>query len=481
MTTSWLNKEQFLSQLQENDTGSQQSAPCPSDYAEGQSYWIQEYAIEFEDQCRTAGLPGEVDVVVIGTGISAAACLYAIANQKPELRIAVVEARGICTGATGRNGGHICRAEGTDLRALVEEVGQEEAIRLSRLGTHNRDLMLEAVEKIEAADQVDLNLTGTRVVFASDQERQTYLAELDYAQKLGISLEGRFIAAEQLSKDCNVCPEKAKYGAAAIDKSGTIYPRKLVAALLRDATKRIPNLTIHPYNPVRSVSKSDTSGSKPSYIVKTDKGLIKCLAVVHATNAYASYLIPSLKGPQGVLGCKAECIAISPNISASGVDSAPPGLRGGLGFDEFWHYLIQRPNNGPFIYGWAGIEKVGDYDDSDTLPKGDDGSPAGHSVMGEFLESAFPQSFKSIKWDQHVSHRWTGIQGFTQTGASLVGRHSKESPGEFISVGHNGEGMGRCFASSTVMTDRLLYYLDGKDESSWSPPDWFPRSFLYNI
>ncbi|KAL5592984.1 hypothetical protein FOBRF1_012086 [Fusarium oxysporum] len=479
--TSWLNKDQFLSQLQSDDIDAQQSAPCPSDYSEGQSYWIQEYDIDFEDECRAAALPGEVDVVVIGTGISAAACLYAIANQKPDLKIAVLEARGICTGATGRNGGHICRAEGTDLRALVEEVGQEEAIRLSRLGTRNRDLMLEAIDKLGAADEVDLELTGTRIVFASEEERQTYLAELDYAKKLGVSLEGHFVKAEELSKDCNICPKKAKYGAASIDKSGTIYPRKFVAALLRDSIKRIPNITIHPYNPVRSVFKSDISGSRPSYAVKSDKGLIRCLAVVHATNAYVSYLIPSLKGPQGVLGCKAECIAIPPNISSSGVEHTPPGLRGGLGFEEFWHYVIQRPNNGPFIYGWASVEMVGNYDDSDTLPKAADGSPAGCSVMSEFLESAFPRSFQAIKWDQHVSHCWTGIQGFTQSGASLVGRYSKESPGEFISVGHNGEGMGRCFASSTVMTDRLLHYLDGKDENSWSAPEWFPRSFLYNI
>ncbi|KAF4450488.1 cytochrome P450 [Fusarium austroafricanum] len=478
--TSWLNRDQYLSQLQSDDIDAEKAAPCPSDYPQGQSYWIQDYSIDFEDECRAAALPAEVDVVVIGTGISAAACLYAIANQKPDLRVAVLEARGICSGATGRNGGHICRAEGTDLRALVEEAGEEEAIRLSHLGTRNRDLMLEAIDKLSAADDVDLRLTGTRVVFASEEERQTYLAELEYAKKLGISLEGHLVETEDLSKACNICPKKAQYGAASIDKSGTISPRKFVAALLRDAMKRITNLSIHPYNPVRSVQKSDALGSKPSYTVETDKGIIRCLAVVHATNAYASYLIPSLKGPQGVLGCKAECIAIAPNVS-SAVDSTPPGLRGGLGFDEFCHYLIQRPNNGPFIYGWSGVEMVGNYDDSCTLPKGSDGIPAGGNVMKEFLESAFPESFEDIQWDQSVSHRWTGIQGFTQSGASLVGRHSKESPGEFISVGHNGEGMGRCFASSTVMTDRLLHYLDGKDESSWSAPEWFPRSFLYNI
>ena len=256
-----------------------------------------------------------------------------------------------------------------------------------------------------------------------------------------------------------------------------------MAALLRDAMSRMPNLSIHPYTPARSVEKSDDDASSepPSYTVKTDGASIRCRAVVHATNAYASYLIPGLRGLDGVLGCKAECTAIRPNVAPAAPGSTKSGLRGGLGFDEFWHWLIQRPGGGPFIYGWSGVEMVGDYDDSGTLPRGEDGSHAGQRVMGDFLESAFPESFRDVDWDRDVQNRWTGIQGFTRTGASLVGRHSAESPGEFISVGHNGEGMGRCFASATVMTDRLLHYLDARDEDAWSPPDWFPRSFLLNI
>lgn len=245
---------------------------------------------------------------------------------------------------------------------------------------------------------------------------------------------------------------------------------------------RIASLTIHPYTPARSVERPTDATSTPLlYTVNTDGGSIQCRAVVHATNAYASYLIPELRGLDGVLGCKAECIAIQPNVTSTKSDPTPKGLRGGLGFDEFWHWLIQRPGNGPFIYGWSGVEMVGNYDDSGTLPKEEDGSFAGQKVMGNFLENAFPDSFKAIDWDRDVTYRWTGIQGFTKTGASLVGRHSTKSPGEFISVGHNGEGMGRCFASATVMTDRILHYLDTGDDNSWSPPDWFPRSFLVNI
>jgi hypothetical protein len=55
---------------------------------------------------------------------------------------------------------------------------------------------------------------------------------------------------------------------------------------------------------------------------------------------------------------------------------------------------------------------VGDYDDSNTLPKDADGRPAGCEVMKDFLESEFPQCFRAINWEQNVQYRWTGIQGF---------------------------------------------------------------------
>ncbi|KAH8743758.1 FAD dependent oxidoreductase [Diaporthe sp. PMI_573] len=475
----WLAESHYAEQLKANGTNFSTPAPCPADYGEGKSYWIETYPIDLGDECRTGPVPDEADVVVIGTGITAAGVLYNLAEKRPDLRIAVVEARGICSGATGRNGGHICRAEGRALRSHVKLTGRDEALRLAKLGTRNRDLMLDAIDKLGIRDKIDLRLTGTRVVFASEEERDEQRAEVEFAKTLGITLEGRYLDAEQLAQESNFALERCPFGGDCIDKSGTVFPRKLVAEILHNAKKRVPGLTIHSHNPAKSVTRHETA-SGPSYLVTTDRGTIRSRAVVHATNAYVSQLIPSLAGQAGVLGCKAECIAVVPNVP-NACSGAPTGLRGGLGFEEFWHYLIQRPDNGPFIYGWAGIEQVGEYDDSVAIPLEASGKPPGCDLMTEFLEKGFPHSFRDIDLGRDVSHRWTGIQGFTNTGASLVGRWSKESPGEFISVGHNGEGMGRCFACATVMTDRLLHYLDGNEDDKWAAPEWFPKSFLYNI
>lgn len=263
---------------------------------------------------------------------------------------------------------------------------------------------------------------------------------------------------------------KAQYGAAYLEASGTVYPRKLVGVLLKAALKRMPALTIHAYTPASSVV-SDFTAERYHYTVSTNRGEIKARAVFHATNGYASHLVPSLCGKDGVYGRKAHMLGVQPNITAP--DTCQ--LSRGFGYQDFWHWILQRPNNGPYLYGLATAEVTGDYNDNITLPE----NTPHRREMVQFLETVFPHHFEDIDFKRDVVYDWTGIQGFTKDGASIVGRPTKGSPGEYVSVGHNGEGMGRCFACATVATDAMLSYLKGT--KSWTPPEWFPMSFARNL
>lgn len=51
--------------------------------------------------------PDEVDVVIIGSGITGVSVARNLCENAPALRVAILEARTLCSGATGRNGGHI--------------------------------------------------------------------------------------------------------------------------------------------------------------------------------------------------------------------------------------------------------------------------------------------------------------------------------------------------------------------------------------
>lgn len=52
---------------------------------------------------ENASLPGHVDVLVIGSGITGLSCTRTLLNKGPsDLRVLVLEARDVCSGATGR-------------------------------------------------------------------------------------------------------------------------------------------------------------------------------------------------------------------------------------------------------------------------------------------------------------------------------------------------------------------------------------------
>lgn len=65
---------------------------------------------EFHNHRTTEALPAFSDVVIIGAGYAGISTAYHLvkdeeASNKPS--VTILEARGVCTGATGRNGGHL--------------------------------------------------------------------------------------------------------------------------------------------------------------------------------------------------------------------------------------------------------------------------------------------------------------------------------------------------------------------------------------
>lgn len=70
--------------------------------------------------------------------------------------------------------------------SMAEELGVEEALQLRKFGKMNRDMMIETVEKLDAVEEVDLSLKGTLIVFEDEEERQRYIADLEFAKNIGM-------------------------------------------------------------------------------------------------------------------------------------------------------------------------------------------------------------------------------------------------------------------------------------------------------
>ena len=68
------------------------------------SYWHKEPSEKLLGHRTTTELPPTADVVIVGSGITGAFAAHALKEQKPELDVAMLEAREACWGASGRVG-----------------------------------------------------------------------------------------------------------------------------------------------------------------------------------------------------------------------------------------------------------------------------------------------------------------------------------------------------------------------------------------
>lgn len=199
---TWMSTDRFASQVKD-DNPLDKKAPNPAEYPESssqsRSYWIREHPISWDDS-ESSHLPKEVDIAIIGSGITGASVAYHLSVSRPDLSVAVLEARGVCSGATGRNGGHIGRPSPYHIRKLAETFGDEEAVRLREFPLRNKKRVLECIKSLGIAEYVDLRVDGTIVVFKSDEERVKYLKDDEWGRERNMEIEGVVLNPEETTK-----------------------------------------------------------------------------------------------------------------------------------------------------------------------------------------------------------------------------------------------------------------------------------------
>ena len=71
------------------------------------------------------------------------------------------------------------------------------------------------------------------------------------------------------------------------------------------------------------------------------------------------------------------------------------------------------------------------------------------ALAGE-LEKIYPSRSQKTS----ITHAWSGIQCYTSDELPIVGQ-IKEKPHEYLSVGYNGEGMGRAFTCGRHIAEKI--------------------------
>lgn len=139
-------------------------------------YWTQDPPYPELVKHQSAKLPSQVDVAIIGSGISGAAVAHSLlvlgaknssAGNKFN-NVVVLEARDICSGATARNGGHIKASAYDVYPRFAKTMPRDRAVALTRFQLQHLDVLVDLCKArgIDAAEArqvetVDLFLDKT--------------------------------------------------------------------------------------------------------------------------------------------------------------------------------------------------------------------------------------------------------------------------------------------------------------------------------
>jgi sarcosine oxidase subunit beta len=343
-------------------------------------------------------LPQEAGVVVIGGG--AAGCAAAYQLSKRGKQVVLVEMRGICSGASGRNGG--MTGSGS---AMHTRVGKA----VYGLTSENLRLIRDELPG-ELGDDFSLRLTGT-IDIAMTGEQWEHLAEsTDALTNLGS--DDRLLDRETLREMVPIV-SPAALGAKHAPNAGHLWPFALVNSLANGARRN--GALLFPWTPAEAILS--TNGAVTG--VRTVRGTIATDTVVVATNSWTPNLLPDLP-ERAVVPARGQILVTEP---------VGPILPKAFGTNFDKEYGRQTATGQILCGGFRRLdvdEGLGHYEERV--------SPPVIAGIAECLSEIFPV-LKNVR----VVRTWAGIMGFTADGLPLIGPYDG-ARGIWVSAGYNGGG-----------------------------------------
>ncbi|CAG8066615.1 unnamed protein product [Penicillium salamii] len=413
---------------------------------------------KFDDYQSTSILPSVADVVIIGSGLSGVATAHYLLKDNPHCpSVVLLEARQICSGATGRNGGHVKPDTYSDIPKFAKLLGIEAASELADFEASHVHAIKELVEteKIDCdfhmtraldvyldadhANEVEatyksleklevLNLHDVAVTSGKDAERvsdyETH--EIHHANKIHhTKISG--------VKNAKLC---VSYTAA------HLWPSKLVHQLLDRLVHQ--SLSLQAHTPVLSVDPSQDKNYP--WVVRSPRGEIRAKNVVHATNAYASSILSEYKN--AITPVRGICSHIESPLGAE-----TPHLINtyGIRFDRVNNdYLIPRAD-GSIIVGGARQAFWKQKDRWFDNVKDDGIIEETEAYFRDYMQRHFRGWEKSKMKTKKI---WSGILGYSSDFMPHVGEVPGKN-GQYIIAGFTGYGMPKILLCANSLADMI--------------------------
>lgn len=131
-----------------------------------QSYW--QHIPHPLANTQSKNLPSGRDYAIIGSGITGLSVAKTLLEHHPTATVTVLEARTLCSGATGRNGGQMAANAGEEYMHLAEVHGPEMAGKIAKFTLRNLGKMQELIEEYDAVEICEMQKLQKLRVFMTD-------------------------------------------------------------------------------------------------------------------------------------------------------------------------------------------------------------------------------------------------------------------------------------------------------------------------
>lgn len=114
---------------------------------------------DLDNHRSTTELPAEADIVIIGAGYSGASVVHHLLEHKSRpLTVVILEAREACSGATGRNGGHLKPDPYYRAASALKKYGRDAAEEVASFEARQVKEIKDLVER----EKIDCDFVVTR-------------------------------------------------------------------------------------------------------------------------------------------------------------------------------------------------------------------------------------------------------------------------------------------------------------------------------
>jgi gamma-glutamylputrescine oxidase len=380
----------------------------------------------------------EADVAVLGGGI--AGCSAALHLAKRGYRVALLEARVVGYGASGRSGGQVIFGLAASQKSLAAEVGRDDARRLFDLSIEALDLTRSLIG--EYAIDCDYHPNHLHVAV-----KPRHLQELDEWTR-ELHEECDYPSARRLHRDELMTHVRSeRYLGGLLDpRSGHLNPLKFTQGVARAAesagVKIFENSQVLRYE------------DGPEVVVHTAQGTVRCAHLVLCGNVYIDGVAPPLA--RRILGVGTYIIATEP-LGEERVTALLPSNAAVADINWILDYFRRSADHRLLFGGRVSYSAV-------QPPR-----------LAESMRKRMLRIFPTLA-DVKVAYAWGGYLDITMNRAPDFGRLA---PNVFYCQGFSGHGMSLTGLAGKLVAEAVAGTAERFDVFTRIPHRDFPGGRLF--